>query len=70
MDCIRHALPIVPFKFRNERIQRFENFVFAKSRHEIFQVVLNFSSYRRLKHRGKSFWDLQNAYLSRAALTV
>jgi len=46
-DRIRHALPIIPFAFRDERVERFENLLFAESRHEVFQIVPNVSSYRR-----------------------
>jgi len=49
MDGVGNALLIVPFTFRNERIQRFENLLFAEPRHEVFQIVLNLSSYRRLQ---------------------
>jgi hypothetical protein len=48
-DGVGNALPIVPFTFRNERVERFENLLFAESRHEVFQIVLNVSSYRRLQ---------------------
>jgi hypothetical protein len=48
-DRICDALPIVPFALRNERVERFENLLFAESRHEVFQIVLNISSHRRSK---------------------
>ena len=35
-DRIRNALPIVPFTFRNERVQRFENFLLAELGNEFF----------------------------------
>jgi hypothetical protein len=50
-DSIGNALPIIPFTFRNERAERFKNLLFAESRHEVFQIVLNGSSYRRSKLR-------------------
>jgi hypothetical protein len=33
---IGNALPVVPFTFRDQRVERFENFLFAESRDEIF----------------------------------
>ena len=35
-DRIRHALPIIPFTFRNERVQRFENFLLTELGDELF----------------------------------
>ena len=35
-DRICHALPIVPFTFRNERVQRFENFLLTELGDELF----------------------------------
>ena len=51
-DRIRHALPIVPFRFRNERIQRFEDFAFRQISPPVFQLLLNFSSHRRAEVAG------------------
>jgi hypothetical protein len=34
-DGISHALPIIPFAFRNQRVQRFENLLFTESRDKI-----------------------------------
>jgi hypothetical protein len=50
-DSVCDALPIVPFTFSNERVQGFENLLFAEFRDEIFQILLNFSSYRH-----SQFW--------------
>jgi len=49
MDCVGNALPVIPFTFCNERVEGFENLLFAESRHQVFQIVLNLSSYRRSK---------------------
>jgi hypothetical protein len=48
---IGNASPIIPFTFGNERVERCENLLFAESRHEIFQILFDFSSYRR-----SQFW--------------
>ena len=57
-DGVGNTLPIVPFTFRNERVERFENLLFAELRHEIFQVVLDLCSQRRSK-----FWiDTEVSY--------
>jgi hypothetical protein len=50
-DGVGDALPVVPFTFRNERVERFENFLLTESRHEVFQIVLDLSSYRCSKLR-------------------
>jgi hypothetical protein len=49
MDGVGNALPVVPFTFRNERVEGFKNLFFAESRHEVFQIILNVSTYRRSK---------------------
>jgi cephalosporin-C deacetylase-like acetyl esterase len=50
-DRIRNALPIVPFTFGNQRVQRFQDLLFTESCNEIFQILLNFTSYWRMKLR-------------------
>lgn len=40
-DRIRHALPIIPFAFRDERIQRFEHLLLAELGNELFKLALN-----------------------------
>lgn len=48
-DRIRHALPNVPFKFGNVRVQRFEHLLFAKLAHKLFKLAFNLTSNRRSK---------------------
>jgi hypothetical protein len=60
-NCIRNALPIVPFTFRDERVERFEDLPLTKFRNRLFKLLLNFTSHRCAKFR-------TDAYLSRAVL--
>ena len=40
-DRIRNALPIVPFAFRNQRVQSFADFLLTEFDNELFKLVLN-----------------------------
>jgi hypothetical protein len=60
-NCIRNALPIVPFTFRDERVDRFEDLPLTKFRNQLFKLLLNLTSHRCAKFR-------RDAYLSRAVL--
>ena len=62
-DRIRNTLPIVPFTFRNQRVQRFADFLLTEFGDELFKLVLNFISNRWLELWRKSFRYPADAYL-------
>jgi len=45
-DRIRHALPIVPFTSRNQRLRRFAYLLLAEFDDELLKLALNVSSDR------------------------
>ena len=40
-DCIRDTLPIIPFTFRKERMERFADFLLTEFGDEFFELALN-----------------------------
>jgi len=38
MDCIRNALPVIPFTFRNKRVQSFEQLLFPGHGDHLFKA--------------------------------
>ena len=47
-DRVRYALPIVPFAFHHQRVQRFAYLLWAEFGNELFRLPFNVSSNRRL----------------------